>query len=387
MNDWQQWRSDVENIFKNVLEACNPLRLTNDFIKDSDFSHYNNIYVVGWGKASALMAVGLEITMGKKITDSLVLSIEDRDGYIKIRKVPHPLPDESTLAFTKELEGIVKKLDRKDLLICLVSGGGSAMLCDPTVPLDQYNSYMHTLMNAGAEIRELNAFRRSISNVKGGKLGAMCKGQILNLLINDVIEGGLWDIASGPTVEDKSGIAGIEVAKKYGLPISVLNDLDDDRPRLYADSYVLADNRKAVETAHQAGRALGIRTYPRSRSYTGPAGIAAKKLLKEAQGHDFYIAGGESTVEVKGDGLGGRNQHLCLTLHDDPCDCVSAGTDGIDGNSDAAGAFMDEGSRAPDWKDFYGRYDSASFFKRSNSQLITGLTGTNVCDITIIRSH
>lgn len=373
-------------MYRAAVSFCDPKKLVKNFLSTYDLSSFNKIYVVGWGKASGNLAAGVEEFLETNIEEGLVLSNEDLDGRIKIRKVPHPLPDDRTIMLTDRVEDIVKKVEPIDLLICLVSGGGSAMLCDPRIPLEELNEAVTRLMVSGATIQELNAFRRSVSRVKGGRLGAKCRGQILNLIISDVIDGGPWDIASGPTVEDWSGMNGADIAEKYRLPENIIERLDDTRPVFESDSYILADNTMAMKAAFSEGKRLGLDVGAREQSYTGDVEETAMMLLAEAQDHDYYIAGGESTVVVVGAGTGGRNQHLCLSLHDEQCDCFSAGTDGIDGNSDAAGAFLDEGSRAPDWKKFYGSYDSASFFKRSNSQLITGPTGTNVCDLTIIRS-
>jgi glycerate-2-kinase len=385
MQSWQKWRSEVEGMFQAALKACDPEALVKNFLMSYDFTRFKNVFVVGWGKASGGMARVLEEELVTNIEKALVLSIKDREGSIPVRAVPHPLPNERTIELTKEVEGIVQAVGPNDLLICLVSGGGSAMLCDPVIPLDALKQTVINLMMVGADIRELNAFRRSVSNVKGGRLGEMCRGHILNLMISDVIGGGLWDIASGPTVEDKSKLSGIEIAEKYGLPEKVLRLIDDDRPSVENESYILAENATAVKAAFEHGKSLGLDVFARKEPYTGKVKDIGRLLFEEARSREFYVAGGETTVTLMGPGIGGRNQHLCLSLHDEPCDCFSAGTDGIDGISDAAGAFLDEGSRSPDWKKYYERYDSASFFAKSNSQFKTGPTGTNVCDITILR--
>lgn len=385
MTAWQEFRSYCREMFSAAVEACEPKKLVEGFLKNYDISAFDKIYVVGWGKASAGMALGAESVLGRGIHKGMVLSGEDREGQIRIRSVPHPFPTEGTIELTGRVKAIVEAVNEDDLLISLVSGGGSAMLCDPTLTLGDLNDSISELMNAGAEIAEINAFRRSVSNVKGGRLGSNCRGHILNLVISDVIEGGLWDVASGPTVADESNIAGYDVGKRYGLSENVLASVLDFRPYIEAESYILADNSTAVQAAFECGRTLGLEVFARGESYTGPAQDVGLMLASEAAGREIYISGGESTVNIKGNGTGGRSQHLCLSLHDESVDCFSSGTDGIDGSSNAAGAFMDEGSRAEDWKRFYDSFDSASFFKRSNSQLITGPTGTNVCDLTILR--
>jgi glycerate-2-kinase len=332
------------------------------------------------------MALGAEAVLGDRVTEGLVLGLEDRSGRIEVRSVPHPYADSKTVELTEQVEELVGKVGEDDVLVCLVSGGGSAMLCDPVVPVHDLNTSIKKMMEAGADIGELNAFRRSVSNVKGGRLGEMCDGHIINLIISDVIGNSLYDIASGPTVEDTSGLSGRTVAEKYGFGEAVLEALDDTRPSLKSESHILADNGTAVRAAAEHGASLGLDIAVREEPYTGEAADVALQLFSEAPEKSYYLAGGESTVRVTNpEGIGGRSQHLCLALHDQPCYCFSAGTDGVDGNSTAAGAFLDEDSRAPDWKDFFDRLDSASFFARSNSQLKTGPTGTNVCDITIIR--
>jgi glycerate-2-kinase len=382
------WRIDVEEMYRAALEACEPYRLVKGYLDRHDLEGYGGVYVTGWGKCSARMALGAEAVLGDRVTEGLVLGLEDRSGRIDVRSVPHPYADSRTVELTENVEELVGKVGEDDVLVCLVSGGGSAMLCDPVVPVHNLNASIKTMMEAGADIGELNAFRRSVSNVKGGRLGGLCKGHILNLIISDVIGNSLFDIASGPTVEDTSGLSGRTVAEKYGLNEEILDALDDTRPSIENESHILADNSTAVRAAAEHGASLGLDIEVRNKPYTGEASDVAMQLLSEAPEGAYYIAGGEATVKVTNpDGVGGRSQHLCLSLHDHPCYCFSAGTDGVDGNSTAAGAYLDENSRASDWKDFLERFDSASFFARSNSQLKTGPTGTNVCDITIIKKH
>jgi len=381
------WRGDVESVFRAALHACEPDRLAAEFARGYDFDRFEAVYVIGWGKAAARMAVGIERVPGLDIAGSLVLSTENRDGRINVRAASHPFAEQRNVVLTHEIQDLVLNVREDDLLVCLCSGGGSAMLCDPVVPLDEYNDAVRRMMRAGADIRELNAFRRAADRVKGGRLGAMCKGDILNLVVSDVIDGGLWDVASGPTVTDESGLDGAGIAGKYGLSETLRTRLLKKRPVFDAESHILADNRTAVLAALGKADALGLDISIRDRPYTGEAAAVGELLLEEAGEHEYYLAGGEATVTVSGDGVGGRNQHLCLGLHEASCDCFSAGTDGMDGTSKAAGAFLDDRSRADDWKDFYDNADSATFFARSNSQLITGATGTNVCDITILKKH
>ena len=312
------WRVDVESVFGAALHACEPDRLVAEFGRGYDFGSYDKIFVVGWGKAAGQMVVGIERVPGLDVAGSLVLSTEDRDGRVNVRAASHPFSVERNVVLTHELESIVLQAGEDDLLVCLCSGGGSSMLCDPVLPLDDYNNANRKLMNAGADILELNAFRRSVSRVKGGKLGAMCKGSILNLAISDVVVGGLWDIASGPTVTDKSRITGHSVASRYGLSDEIMDRINDERIDVESESHLLADNGTAVAAAFGKAEELGLDIGFRKNPYIGEAEAVGRMLLEEAGEHEYYLAGGESTVTVKGEGTGGRSQHLCLSLHDEP---------------------------------------------------------------------
>ena len=347
-------------------------------------------------------------------------------GKIELFEASHPILDESNLTGTRRLLDLLSTVDEQDLVICLISGGGSALLESPCsdISLLDLKATTEELLRAGPAIGEVNAVRKHLSQVKGGQLVAKANGaQILSLILSDVVGSPLDRIASGPTAPDSTTFAQAkDILERFGglsaYPLSVVQHLDrgirgeipetpgrDDQLFARVQNLVIADNSQACEAAVEQAGQLGYQTLLLTTSLQGEAREAAKffvAIAQEIQRVDrpvarpaCVIAGGETTVTVHGKGLGGRNQELALAAAIEMkgmTDVVllSGATDGNDGPTDAAGAIA-EGetvSRAErlgnDAGTFLTNNDSYHFFRSLEDLLITGPTNTNVNDLVVM---
>src|SRR3972149_4463742 len=388
---------ELISIFKAGVDAVNPYKLILQSLKidcnilnikdvSYDLSRFNNIIVIGAGKATASMAQAVENILGDRISRGvIVVKYEHTSPLKKIRQIEagHPLPDEAGVKGTEEILRLLEGADEKTLVICLLSGGGSALLVSPSegITLNDKIETTRLLLSAGADIEGLNTVRKHLSKVKGGRLSEIpYPATLITLMLSDVIGDRLDVIASGPTVPDNSTFKdAMDVIKKYNL----------------------VDKLPAKEKAVS----MGYETEIISSELQGEARDVGRWFAKRAKGLKearCLISGGETTVTVKGNGLGGRNQELALTFALEiegtkGITMLSAGTDGTDGPTDAAGAIVDEEtiSKAKklglDPERYLNTNDSYNFFKKldflsgERFHVITGPTGTNVMDIQIIK--
>jgi len=385
---------------------------------------FDNVYVVGFGKASASMAEALEARLGKRIATGTVVSIRKaKTKRIKGFKGTHPIPSATNVKAAKEILGICEKSGKKDLVIVLVSGGGSALLSIPAkgIGLRELQKTNRLLVNSNATIQEINTVRKHVSAVKGGQLaGAAYPARVHALLVSDVIGNSLSTIASGPTVADSSSFKGaMEVLKRHGLwkktPAKVrkrlflgINGKTAETPKQNSRIFrkvtnkILLDNGTAIRAMQARAKQLGFRAVVYSKAFDGEAGHAGKFLVRNAcmlglkwQKPVALIAGGETTVTVRGKGKGGRNQEMVLAALPElekakKAVFASVGSDGIDGNSRAAGAIadsttlsiaLDKGLRP---SAFLARNDSNGFFQKIKGEVLTGYTETNVMDLQLV---
>ena len=421
-------------------------------------SDFDRIFATGMGKASARMAAGLERALGDRLAGGLVAVKEGHvEALSRIRLVEtgHPVPDErsqaAALAILDLGHTLGTKLTERDLVIVLVSGGGSAILCAPAegLTLPEKAATTRLLLASGATINEVNCVRKHLSAVKGGRLAAaLAPATVLALVLSDVIGDDLDAIASGPTVPDPTSFAdALSIVRRYGiedkLPEPVAQRLRsgassgagslagivasggavvsgaagalEDTPKpgdsLFARTRTLlvGTNRLALTAAEAEAKKRGYRSLVLSSRITGEAREVALVFLgmgKDIQASGFplerpacLIAGGETTVTIRGKGLGGRNQEMALAFlaalgrspkdGEDLC-FLSAGTDGNDGPTEAAGAWADlelyrvaiEAGLDPDLS--LAHNDSNSFFTEAGGIVWTGPTNTNVCDVQIL---
>lgn len=410
-----------------------------------DLSGFDRIFVTGMGKAAAAMARGLESVLGPRLSGGILAVKEGpaaesasrgAGGPARLRFVEagHPLPDARSEAAGRALLGLGASLGtvlaERDLVIVLVSGGGSALLCAPAEGLSLADKLSATrlLLASGATIDEMNCVRKHLSAVKGGRLAAaLAPAAILSLVLSDVVGDGLDVIASGPTVPDPTTFAdALAIVRRRGLasrlPGAVLRRLEDgaagrleETPKPGSPAFsratasLVGANRLALAAAADEARQLGYNCLVLSSRVTGEAREAALVYLgigKDIVASAFplarpacILAGGETTVTLRGRGRGGRNQEMALAflvaLGASPRDgeglsFLSAGTDGIDGPTDAAGALVDLGlyrralAAGLDPAGALGDNDSYGFFSAAGGLVKTGPTGTNVCDLQVL---
>lgn len=379
------------------------------------------IFIIGAGKASAPMVKALEELIGDRITAGVV---NVKYGYtVTLRKVSlveagHPIPDEAGRRGAERILELVGRAGSEDLIICVISGGGSALLPAPVdgLPLDDKAKVTELLLKSGADIQEINTVRKHLSKIKGGQLASVvAPAQMAVLILSDVLGNPLDAIASGPAVPDPTTFAdALEVLNRYGL-VSEVPRTAADYLRRGADGLVpetpkpgdlifdrihtviIGGNEAAVEAAGDAARASGFHTVVLP-AVTGEARTAAREFADRAgrtpggMRPACVLAGGETTVTVRGSGRGGRCQEFvlaaALSMSDHPLTVLAAfGTDGTDGPTDAAGALVDETTAARaragglDPQRTLDDNDAYPFFAALSDLIITGPTNTNVNDI------
>jgi glycerate 2-kinase len=429
----------LKDIFGSALEAVDPYRAVARHVEEVRETykkgHFKTLYVIGLGKAVSAMTRALTDYLGDLVTGGIAVTKyghskeEDGAGLIRIYEAGHPLPDESGAKATQEIIQLARGLDDRTMVLCFISGGGSALLVAPVegISLQEKQSTTDLLLRAGADINELNMVRKHISAVKGGRFAELAYPAVIrSLILSDVIDDRLDVIASGPTAPDPTTYAdALDVIKKYGLevalPPSVVGRLADgangrvpDTPKEWnpvfnrVENAIIASNSQAVDAARMKCAVLGVDCSVVATGLKGEAAEVGRRLAREAMSvrdeklrrrqqpaPTCLISGGETTVTVKGDGVGGRNMELALAfalaVQGVPgITLLSAGTDGTDGPTDAAGAFADgqsvvkamaAGLRA---ETYLENNDSRNFFARTDSLLITGPTGTNVMDLQFI---
>jgi glycerate-2-kinase len=393
---------------------------------------YDRIFVVGAGKATGAMTEALEPLLGKRLTGGLIVvpSGQQPPKLERVRSITgsHPTPDTNSVNAAKELTSLVEKLTDRDLIICMISGGGSALLSLPTEPLtiDEKGRVARLLMNAGATIVELNTVRKHLSMIKGGWLAKRSHaGRIIGLIISDVVGDRLDSIASGPISPDSTTFSdAIAVLKRYNIweaiPSNATKILDEGNKGSIPETpkpgdscfgkvsyHFLGNNRVACTSARGYLRSKGIKTQILSSSVTGEArylGSFMGSLTREIAKFDEpfrrpcgFILGGETTVTVSGSGLGGRNQECIMACAREiqglkGVAVASIGSDGIDGPTDAAGAIADGMtiSRSEEltleFDELLAQNDSYRFFSPLKDLVMTGRTNTNVNDIAVVVS-
>ncbi len=433
-------------IFYSALRAVDPFMLVSHYADQIRVEYkrggYKNFIVVGAGKAAYHMAKGAEealydlINYGVVITKyghaclpSLCSGISRQGGKlnkIKIIEAGHPMPDINGVRGTEEVIKVLEHLNKDTLVLCLISGGGSALWVSPAtgITLEDKKEITRLLLNSGADIEALNTVRKHISNVKGGRLAEVAyPAKVFSFMLSDVIGDRLDIIASGPTVPDNTSYKdAFEVLKKFKLieraPLRVLElikrgingiipeTLKEDNPIFNrVKNMVVGSNERALIAARDKANALGLSAHIISSKIKGEARKVARYLsslavnIKDTKGlPQCLISGGETQVTVKGKGMGGRNMELALVFAlaiegMGDITLLSAGTDGTDGPTDAAGAIVD-GNTVPEARAlglapeaYLENNDSYNFFKKTGGLFVTGPTGTNVMDIQIIIRH
>ncbi len=396
-----------------------------------DLSSIGRIFVIGAGKASGLMAEALEAILEARIEQGFINVPHGSVAHtriIKTNSAGHPQPDQAGMDGAAQMLQIAEKATTDDLVICLISGGGSSLMPLPArgISLAEKRQLTGDLLKSGASITEMNIVRKHLSAIKGGQLARACfPAQVVNLILSDVIGNGLDVIASGPTVADPSTFADARsVLERYRLwssaPAAIKKLIElaitgamPETPKPEAAFFgrvkniIIGENRTALNAAAHFLDEAGVKTLMLPHAIECPSIVAADLLSEQLnnlhqQIHTTnqpraIIAGGETTVEVTSNGRGGRTQHLALAVATklkataaaaDSCFAAMA-TDGIDGPTDAAGAMVDASTllrarlAAANPDEYLKNHDSNSFFAQTQDLIITGYTGTNVNDLFI----
>lgn len=405
------------------------VKLSGDLLQVAEkrfpLSRFRHIYVLAAGKAAASMSRGVEKVLGDKITNGHVVTKYGHGmnlNYLTLTEAGHPIPDAEGVKGTQKIVNIARKATEDDLVICLISGGASALMADfpEGVTLDDLKRTNELLTKCGANITEINTVRKHLSKIKGGQLARILfPATTVCLILSDVVGDRLDVIASGPTVGDSSSFAdALTIIDKYSLqnrlPSSVLHYLLEgadgsiaDTPKLdnpvfqNVHNYIIGSNGIALESSAKKAEELGFETHTVTDSIQEDVTETANFILKTIDNQKptgnkpvCLLFGGEPTVKVSGKGLGGRNQHLALYLATKICckkniTILCAGTDGTDGPTDAAGAVVDYETatkaveKGIDPNHYLSNCDSYRFFQQVGGHIITGNTGTNVMDIIV----
>jgi len=434
-------REIVLNAIEIALKEANPIKIVKESIKlenevlsikghSFSLKNFKRIIVIGAGKACGAMAQALESILGERIAYGKIGVLKGTKHMYRLSKIEayeasHPIPDESSLKFSNEVLNLLKNLDENDLVLCLISGGGSALMSMPKkgISLKEKSELIKKLLKAGARINELNSVRKHVSEIKGGQLAEKAyPATLISLIISDVVGDPIDVIASGPTAPDSSTyLDAINVLKKYNLwestPPSIkevlnkgksgeLKETPKQNDKIFNKvfNFIIGNNKSICLAVKNYLKSLGINAIFLTSFLEGEAkhvGNVLGSILYEI----FYsnnpiekpaaiIAGGETIVTVIGNGKGGRNQELVLgaALKINGLEGVaiaSIGTDGIDGITDAAGAIAN-GKTIKKAKalglipeEFLANNNSYEFFSSINDLIFTGPTGTNLNDIAI----
>ncbi|WDN89012.1 glycerate 2-kinase [Desulfosarcina sp. BuS5] len=438
-------RSDAREIFRNSLMAVDPYKAVKRFIHiegdrlligmegrpeaELDLAEFDRIALVGAGKAAAPMARGIEELFGKKIRKGLInvkYGFTEKLAFTGIIESGHPVPDKNGVKGTEKILDFLRRANEKDLIFSLISGGGSALLPQPArnITLSEKQKITRDLLACGACIDEINAIRKHISSSKGGQMArAAFPASIVNLMLSDVVGDKMDVIASGPFVPDTSTFKDAwGIFKKYdlkGIPAAIHDHIklglegqipetpkENDKIFDRVLTYIVGSNILALEAASAMAKKLGYRTLILSSMVEGETKeiarvhtAIAKEILKTGRPIPppaCIISGGETTVTIRGDGLGGRNQEFCLASALDLIELpprvvlLSGGTDGNDGPTDAAGAMVDpltvtRGKNAGmPAERFLDRNDAYHFLNKTKDLLMTGPTNTNVMDVRLV---
>ncbi len=433
-------REHANEIFKHVLSTLDPERLVKNKVsilestliveeREYNLKDYENIYVVGGGKACAPMAKAMEELLGDRLDNGIIV-VKHNHGLplkkIETVEASHPIPDQNGERGASDILRLLSRTGEKDLVICLLSGGGSALLVQPHkgITLQDIQTTSAELLVCGATIDEINTVRKHLSSLKGGQLAkAVYPSTLITLILSDVVGDPMDIIASGPTVPDESTFEdAYEIIQKYSLEEKILNSVYrflrsgkmgkvEETPKKgnqifdNTQNVIVGSNKIALDAAEKKAKDLGYNTIILSSLVEGESREAAKffaAIAKEISRTGTpvpkpacIIAGGETTVTIKGEGKGGRNQEFALSAALEiegfkGVVILSAGTDGTDGPTDATGAIVDYNTCKDARKKFHlrpdeflSKNDSYNFFKKTGEHIITGPTMTNVMDIMI----
>lgn len=423
-----QTKELFKKLFQAALEETKPKNLIAQHCKlegsvlriqedEYDLLKYDRIFILGSGKAAWSMAEAMEGLIREYIHSGLIVAPECKSTLTKVECFisDHPIPTERSIRGAQALIKKMQECHKNDLYIYLLSGGTSALIEQPVdgITLDELQTTTDLMLKNALNIYEINAVRKHLSCIKGGHLGKYSQAQGLVLTISDVIGDDLYSIGSSPLYADLSTYEEVfEILKSYNIweqmPSSVKNVLNEgvkhirpETPKVPSTNikhYIIGTNALARKAVYKKSLELGLEAKVIDLDIDIDSSLASQKMLDLALALNerVIIFGGETTVKVEGKGKDGRNQHTVLNMlklteeKGVEIAFLSAGTDGIDGNSDAAGAYIDTTSltkakiKGLNINTYLKENDSYHFFKQLDSLVMTGPTGNNVMDIAIL---
>ncbi len=403
-------RQDAEAIVRHAIERNLPGPAVREALESLRLPK-GRLVLVALGKAAWDMARAAVDELGDKLDGGVVIT---KYGHVKAPiegieccEAGHPVVDEASVEATRKAESLAVGLGEDDMVLLLVSGGGSALFEDPAIPLSQLADITRQLLACGASIDEANTVRKHLSRVKGGRFAKLCApAQVFAVVLSDVLGDRLDTIASGPAYPDSSTSAdALAVVERYGLELSekALSALQEETPKELdnVETHITGSVRALVESAAEACTTRGYRPVVLTSSLTCEAREAGAFLGAIAFDHagdgrnQAFVVGGETVVHLRGKGQGGRNQELALAaapfIAGLPNVCViSVGSDGTDGPTNAAGGYVDGETVASLAKsklsvvDVLEKNDAYHALQASDGLVVTGPTGTNVNDVTVV---
>jgi glycerate 2-kinase len=428
--DFRDHQRHIDMLIQAALAAVEPGAAVRRFLqRDAHHLHVGNrtyeltqgrVFLIGAGKAAGPMAAAAAEILGDTLAAGVLIT---KHGFeqphlpasLLFFHAGHPIPDEAGIQATTAATTLVSQATAADLVLCLISGGASALLTQPVIPLTDWQQLVDALLASGCTIQELNCVRKQLDQVKGGGLAHLAApATCASLILSDVIGNPLDIIGSGPTTANaQTPTDALVILHRYHLSdqlppatwqqiTAYLQQQTTERPpAISAHNVIIGDVRQAAQAAAQAASKLGFATQVLTAQLEGEArevGRVAAALAKDAPPNTCLILGGETTVRLKGNGRGGRNQEVALAaaiaLDGQPnVVLASFSTDGDDGPTDAAGALVTGETAALarahhlDPHDSLARNDSYPFFDQLGSLLRTGPTGTNVNDLVLILKY
>ena len=400
----------AQAIIRAALDRARPDDAVRRALEGVTFGR-GRLVLLAVGKAAWTMAAAACALLGERIDEGLVIT---KHGHsrgplprLTIREAGHPVPDAASFAATAEAMALARDLKEEDCLLFLLSGGGSALLECPLVPEQELFDLTRQLLASGADIVEINTVRKRLSAVKGGRLAQLCApGRVVQVVLSDVLGDPLDMIASGPCAPDRSTSAeALAVVEQYDLTLSplALSLLGQETPKelTHVDSRITGSVRQLCTAAAEQAAALGYTPHVLTTTLNCNAADAGRffaALAREQSGRGrrlALIAGGETTVRLQGSGKGGRNQELALAAAEGMRGLpdvllFSFGSDGTDGPTDAAGGIVDGdtfarlAARGFDPAKVLKHNDSYPALQAVDALLLTGPTGTNVNDLTVL---
>jgi len=433
---YKEGREAVIDMIEHALQAVDPYQATRELVRlegsilsvgylNFDLSKRGDIYLLGMGKATFPIAKAMEEILGERITEGLIIVKEGQKGNlgrVKVREASHPLPGSRGLEAAKELKAIAERTREGDIVFCAITGGSSALAPLPVsgISLEEKKRVHELLLHSGATIREINAVRKHISDIKGGKLAlSIFPAEIVNLTVSDVTEDPL-DYITDPTVPDTSTFEdAILVLEKYHLPERVPESALDylrkatpemENPKSFGNmpvhTFVLVKSGAICEAASDRAQELGLASMILTFALEGEsreAGAAFAQIGTEIRGFGrpltppgVVVAGGETTVTIHGRcGEGGPNQEFALSAAlqlggNERVVIAAIDSDGTDGPTDIAGAIVDASTaqrakeKGIDISASLLHHNSSPALRDLNDAVITGHTGTNVNDLEIL---